>query len=119
MCPFQPRLLCAANKSNLAQNVTVNNKQSTYQSSYVSSGAGRRKNPYCVFFFIGRNNTCSSKQGQTKMNAWRGGKKGGTTGEGKREHTKKKDGEKKTRGVKRARKLFLNRSVSNGGRRDE
>lgn len=62
MCPFQLRLRCAANKSNLAQNVAVNNNQSTYQSSYVSSGAGQKKKIHIVLF-IDRNNMYSSKLG--------------------------------------------------------
>lgn len=74
---FDCSCACArtANISNLAQNVTVNNKRCTYQSSYVPSGAGPRgKNPYCVL--IDRNNVYSATRGQTKMNAWTRGRGG-------------------------------------------
>lgn len=65
-CPFLPRLSCVASKSKLAQNVTVNNRHSTHQSSYVSFRAGaqkrKKKSILCFSFFIDRNNVRSSKK---------------------------------------------------------
>lgn len=93
MCPFQLRLLCSANKSNLAQNITVNNKQSTHQSSYVSSGAGPEKSILCFYW---QEQPVLFKAGRTMINAWRGAQREGrenmwgkkeTEKESKREET--------------------------------
>lgn len=59
-CPFLPCLSCVASKSKLAQNVTVNNRQSTHQSSYVSfrAGAQKKKSILC-FSFLLTGTTCA------------------------------------------------------------
>lgn len=111
-CPFQLRLLRAANKSNLAQNVTVNNKQSTHQSSYVSSGAGPRKKSILCFYWQEQHAVFKAGSGYDKcMDRGTWGREGENVGGGKRAKLKRDWEGVMQRGNKYERKLFLNSST--------